>query len=428
MKKQRVVISGLGMVSPLGHNASDTWQALLDGTSGIGPISSFDASKFPTTFGAEVKGFQPSIPQFARKIYRKANGFTQFALAASLEAMEDAGIRPTDTNAERWGLVGGSGMVCAGFDFWDDFQREYAKDGNLQLRDLGQHGLESMSPTGYGKVNFTLGVSLLAELWGIKGPVQNIHTACASGGQAVGLAFQAIARGDVDYALAGGFDSMLNPIGLSQFCLLGALSKNNGEASTASRPFDLSRDGFVLGEGAAFLVLETWESAKARKAKIYAEIVGDGNTLSCYRITDSPPDGSGASDAIEQALMMAGIDGSEVDYINAHGTSTKMNDLSETNAIKKVLGDAAYEVPVSSTKSQTGHLIAAAGAIEAAFCALAIANSRVPMTSHLKTRDPDCDLNYCADGPLEKEVRYALSHCFGFGGTNHVLALKHGDL
>lgn len=238
---------------------------------------------------------------------------------------------------------------------------------------------------------------------------------------------QAIRRGEADTVLAGGFDSMITPLGLSSFCLLGALSTYNDTPSTASRPFDLSRNGFVLGEGAAFLVLEEWDKAKARGAKIYAELGGEGNSLSSYRITDSHPSGDGAIQAIQRALHDAGVTASDVDYINAHGTSTKMNDLSETNAIKAVFQEKYKSVPASSTKSQTGHLIAAAGALEAVLSVLSIHHSVMPQTANLTSPDPDCDLDYVVDGPREKSLGVVLSNSFGFGGSNSCLLFKHPE-
>jgi 3-oxoacyl-(acyl-carrier-protein) synthase len=267
----------------------------------------------------------------------------------------------------------------------------------------------------------------LIQQFGIEGYATSVHTACASGGQALGLAMQVIRRGEADFMLAGGFDSMINPLGLSSFCLLGALSSYNDTPTTASRPFDATRNGFVLGEGAAFLILESWEKAKARGAKIYAELAGEGNSLSSYRITDSHPNGDGAIQAIERALNDAGVKASDVDYINAHGISTKMNDLSETNAIKAVFKERARILPASSTKSQTGHLIAAAGALEAVLSVMSIHEAQIPKTANLTNLDPECDLDYVVDGPREKSLGVVLSNSFGFGGSNSCLLFKHPE-
>ncbi len=280
----------------------------------------------------------------------------------------------------------------------------------------------------FGQTTANSALAALAQQFGIRGYVSSVHTACASGGQALGLAMQVIRRGEADCMLAGGYDSMINPLGLSSFCLLGALSTYNDTPTTASRPFDGARNGFVLGEGAAFLILEEWEKARSRGAKIYAELAGEGNSLSSYRITDSHPNGDGAIQAIERALADGGLKASDVDYINAHGTSTKMNDLSETNAIKAVFTERALSIPVSSTKSQTGHLIAAAGALEAAISALAIQYGQIPMTANLRQPDPECDLDYVTEGPREKALGVVLSNSFGFGGSNSCLLFKHPEL
>ena len=279
----------------------------------------------------------------------------------------------------------------------------------------------------FGQTTSNSGLSLLIQEFGIEGYATSVHTACASSGQALGLAMQVIRRGEADYVLAGGFDSMITPLGLSSFCLLGALSTYNDTPKTASRPFDATRNGFVLGEGAAFLVLEDWDKACARGATIYAELAGEGNSLSSYRITDSHPNGDGAMQAIQRALDDANLTANQVDYINAHGTSTKMNDLSETNAIKSVLKTRYKEVPTSSTKSQTGHLIAAAGALEAVLSTLAIKHGIIPKTANLTTSDPECDLDYVVDGPRKKSLGVVLSNSFGFGGSNSCLLFKHPE-
>lgn len=421
---KRVAITGLGVVSPLGLDAHSSWQNLLAGISGIKTIQQFDASAFPTRIAAEITSFQLPASLISKKT-RFSTRFTQYALEAAQQALTDAGIMPTAQSAPRWGIVTGSGMMTAEFEYLQRFQQTCAQTGEVDWTRLQQEAQAFYRLTDFGKMTSNTGLSLLAEQFGIRGYVNSVHTACASGGQALGLAMQVIRRGDADYVLAGGYDSMINPLGLSSFCLLGALSTYNETPASASRPFDATRNGFVLGEGAAFLMLETWEKAKARGAHIYAELAGEGNTLSSYRITDSPPNGDGARQAIERALQDAGVRASDVDYINAHGTSTKMNDLSETNAIKAVFGERAYQIPISATKSQTGHLIAAAGALEAVFSVLAIDKAQVPMTANLTTPDPDCDLDYLVDGPQEKSVGIVLSNSFGFGGSNSCLLFKH---
>lgn len=427
MKKRRVAITGLGAVSPLGHDVQSTWTNLMSGESGIAPIKQFDASAFPTYIAAEVKNFTPRLAN-TNKQTRFAMSFTHFALDAAQQAFDDAGIVPTQSTSSRWGVVAGSGMMTAEFDYLQRFQRACAPEGTTDWGRLDEVAQDFYQLVDFGRTTSNSGLSLLIQEFGITGYASSVHTACASGGQALGLAMQVIRRGEADYMLAGGFDSMINPLGLSSFCLLGALSTYNETPKTASRPFDGTRNGFVLGEGAAFLILEEWEAAKARGARIYAELAGEGNSLSSYRITDSHPNGDGAIQAIERALKDAGVQARDVDYINAHGTSTKMNDLSETNAIKAVFGSQINHLPVSSTKGQTGHLIAAAGALEAILSVKSIEFSRIPKTANLTTADPDCDLDYVVDGPREKSIGVVLSNSFGFGGSNSCLLFKHPEL
>jgi 3-oxoacyl-[acyl-carrier-protein] synthase-1/3-oxoacyl-[acyl-carrier-protein] synthase II len=426
MKKRRVAITGVGVVCPLGNDVQSTWQNLLARKSGISTIKQFDASAFPAHIAAEVKQFTLR-ETLANKQSRYVVPFTGFALEAAAQAFDDAGIAPNAQSAPRWGVVTGSGMMTAEFDYLQRFQQACAVDGEVDWARLQANSRDFFQLNDFGKTVSNSGLSLLIQQFGIEGYASSVHTACASGGQALGLAMQVIRRGDADYMLAGGFDSMINPLGLSSFCLLGALSTYNETPETASRPFDGTRNGFVLGEGAAFLILEEWTKAKARGAHIYAELAGEGNTLSSYRITDSHPNGDGAIQAIERALRDAGVEASEVDYINAHGTSTKMNDLSETNAIKAVFEGQSKTLPVSSTKGQTGHLIAAAGALEAVLSVMAIHQAHIPMTANLTTADPECDLDYVVEGPREKSLGVVLSNSFGFGGSNSCLLFKHPE-
>lgn len=426
MNQRRIVVTGIGAVSPLGNDVGSTWQALLDGQSGVGEIRQFDASHFPTKIAAEVKNFKPTRAISAKK-RRFTVPFTDYALDAAHQALDDSGIMPAASQAERWGVVVGSGMMTAEFDYLRRFQQSCATDGTPAWSQLEQTKNTFFQLKDFGKTLPNTGLALLAETFGIRGYANSVHTACASGGQALGLALQVLRRGDADYVLAGGFDSMINPLGLSSFCLLGALSTYNDTPATASRPFDYTRGGFVLGEGAAFLVLEEYAKAKQRGARIYAELAGEGNSLSSYRITDSHPSGDGAIQAITGALKEAGCSACEIDYINAHGTSTKMNDLSETNAVKAVFGQKAYEIPMSSTKSSTGHLIAAAGALEAVITVKAIETGTIPMTRNLTSPDPECDLDYVADKVREKPIGVAMSNSFGFGGSNSSLLFKHPE-
>ncbi len=425
MKQRRVAITGMGVVSPLGLDVDSTWAALMARESGIDTIKQFDASGFPTTIAAEVKNFSLR-PELRKKHSRYSTSFTRFALEAACQAFEDAGIRPTESSASQWGIVTGSGMMTAEFDYLQRFQQTCAADGQPNWNQLKEEECNFTRLQDFAKTQSNSGLSLLIEQFGIRGYANSVHTACASGGQALGLALQVIRRGDADFMLAGGFDSMINPLGLSSFCLLGALSDYNDPS--ASRPFDKTRNGFVLGEGAAFLILEEWEKAQARGARIYAELAGEGNSLSSYRITDSHPGGDGAIQAIEGALKDGGLKPADIDYINAHGTSTKMNDLSETNAIKHVFAEQKEALPVSSSKSQTGHLIAAAGALEAVISIKTIQEGLIPMTANLNSPDPDCDLDYVTEGPREKSVGAVLSNSFGFGGSNSCLLFKHPEL
>lgn len=425
---RKVVITGIGMVTPLGHDAESTWKALLNKESGVRQIQSFDASGFPTRIAAEVKDFDVRECFQDKKILKSSVRFTDFGIKASFEALQDAGIGPTVDTAHQWGIILGSGMMTADFEYLNRFQDFFAKTGELDLEALGQLNPDFFHLPDFSKNQSNTALGILQKIHPVQGYSTTVHTACASGGQALGLAMQAIRRGDLDYALTGGLESMIDPIGLSSFCLLGALSSYNDTPESASRPFDLTRNGFVLGEGAAFLVLESEESARKRNAKIYAELAGEGNSLTSFRITDSPESGDGAIQAIQQALKDAGVTPDQVDYINAHGTSTKMNDLSETNAIKHVFKERAAQIPVSSTKSQTGHLIAAAGALEGAFCALAIHHGWIPMTANLKTPDPECGLDYVAEGPRQKKLEAVLSNSFGFGGSNSCLLFRKVSL
>ncbi|HXU54859.1 MAG TPA: beta-ketoacyl-[acyl-carrier-protein] synthase family protein [Casimicrobiaceae bacterium] len=424
-RRRRVAITGLGLVTPVGNDVATTWSALLEGRSGVAPISIFDASGFSTRIAAEVKDFDPAALGADRKLLKFANRSHRFALGAAEQAMRDAGIAPTAATATRWGCSVGTGMMGVAYEDLSAVQRHSAADGELHADQLVDDPTAS-DPIVFCRSQSTAGLALLTRRFGIHGYATSVHTACASGGQAIGTALKLIRRGSVDYALAGGFDSMISPVGLAGFCLLSAVSADNDAPQRASRPFDATRNGFVLGEGAGFVVLEEWEAARRRGAHIYAELAGDGNSLSSYRITDSPPDGDGPIQSMRAALADAGAAPDDVDYINAHGTSTYMNDKSESAAIHTVFGDKTADVAVSSTKSSMGHLIAAAGAVEVVVCALAIRHGRLPVNANLRERDPDCDLNLVV-APTQRRVRMTLSNSFGFGGSNSCVALRHPD-
>ena len=425
-QRRRVAITGVGMVTPLGNEAPSTWAGLRAGRSGVAGITHFDASGFTTRIGAEVKNFDPAKIAGVRKLLKFALPSHRFALAAAEEAFADAGIRPGGDTRLRWGLCVGAGMFNTAFDQFKNVHQFCAGDGEFNPDGL-LNGDFPVDPMAFCRSQTNTGLGLLAQHFGIRGYATAVHTACASGGQAIGAALKAMRRGQCDFILAGGYDSMLNPIGISGFCLLGALSTDNDTPARASRPFDATRNGFVLGEGAGFLVLEDWDSARARGAKIYAELAGDGNSLSCYRITDSPPDGDGPIQAMQQAIADAGITPDQVDYVNAHGTSTQMNDKSECTALRAVMGPRIGEVAVSSTKSCMGHLIAAAGAVEAVVCVLAIRDGMAPVNANLVQPDPDCAVNIVTNESRPLRIRAALSNSLGFGGSNSCLVFRNPE-
>jgi len=425
--RRRVAITGLGLVTPAGNDVARTWEALLAGRSGVAPVTLFDASGFSTRIAAEVKDFDPRAVIDDRKLLKYANRSHGFALAAAEEAMRDAGIRPTAEDAARWGLSVGTGMMGVDYATLAELHAHAAAEGEIDPARLLTDAT-ARDPMVFCRSQSTAGVSLLARRFGIRGYATSVHTACASGGQAVGTALKLIRRGIVDRALAGGFDSMVSPVGLAGFCLLGAVSPDNDTPERASRPFDATRNGFVLGEGSGFLVLEEWEAARRRGARIYAELAGDGNSLSSYRITDSHPSGDGPIQAMRQALADAGAAPADVDYLNAHGTSTPMNDRSESAAAKVVFGEQVGKVAVSSTKSVMGHLIAAAGAVEAAVCALTIHHGRIPVNANLRELDTECEhLDVVRERARERRVRLAMSNSLGFGGSNSCIVLRNPE-
>jgi beta-ketoacyl-acyl-carrier-protein synthase II len=424
---RRVAITGLGMVTPVGNDVRTSWENLRSGRSGLGRITEFDPSGFPVQIGAEVKGFDLNKAPGDRKLLKFALRSHRFAFAAAEQAFNDAGIRPNASNAHRWGCSVGAGMMGLPFEGLKTVHSTCAADGEFHPKQL-LNGDHVADPVSFCRSQTNAGLGLITRNFGIQGYATSVHTACASGGQALGTALKVIRRGLADYVLAGGYDSMLNPTGLAAFCLLGALSADNDNPQNASRPFDATRNGFVLGEGAGFLVLEEWEAARNRRAHIYAELAGDGNSLSSYRITDSHPSGDGPIQSIQQALSDAGLQPEEVDYVNAHGTSTLMNDRSECAALRAVMGSHTDKVAVSSTKSCMGHLIAAAGAVEAAICALSIRDGVAPVNANYKKPDPDCNVSIVAGQSRSMPIRAAISNSLGFGGSNSTLAFRHPDL
>ncbi|HBO69764.1 MAG TPA: beta-ketoacyl-[acyl-carrier-protein] synthase II [Deltaproteobacteria bacterium] len=404
---RRVVVTGLGMVTPLGVGTGPTWEAILAGKSGVGPITRFDASQFPTTIAAEIKGFVPE--DFVdRKEIKRMDRFIHLAMASAHLAMEDAGLSIDGELAPRAGVFMGSGL--GGLSTLERYHQAYLEEG-----------VRKISPFFIPMLISNLAPGHIAIRYGAKGPNITTTTACAASSHAVGEALMTIRRGVCDVVIAGGSEATITPMGLGGFCAMKALSSRNGEPEKASRPFDKDRDGFVMGEGAAILILEELEFARKRGAKIYAELSGYGASGDAHHVTAPPPGGEGAVRCMRAALEDARVRAEEVEYINAHGTSTPYNDQFETMAIKTVFGERARNLMVSSTKSMTGHLLGAAGAIEGAFCVLALRDGVIPPTINYTTPDPECDLDYVPNAARRKEIRYALSNSFGFGGTNSCL-------
>jgi len=407
---RRVVVTGVGLVSPLGIGREETWQGILAGKSGAAPITHFDTTGFPVTFAAEVKGFDPLL-YVEKKEVKKMGLFIQFALAAAQFAVEHAGLKITPDIAERTGVYIGSGI--GGFDV---IEREHTA--------LMQGGPRKISPFFIPAAIANLASGFVSIRWGAKGPNSATCTACSSSTHALGDSFRLIQRGDADVMICGGAEGAITPMGVGGFASMRALSTRNGEPEKASRPFDRDRDGFVVGEGAGILILEELGFALRRGVPIFAEVVGYGMTGDAFHITQPSEDADGAVRAMRLTLADANVAPEQVDYINAHGTSTPYNDRLETLAVKKVFGDHAYKVAVSSTKSMTGHLLGGAGGLEAGFSVLAIRDQVLPPTINYENPDPDCDLDYVPNQARKAAVEYVLSNSFGFGGTNAALLLK----
>lgn len=423
---RRVVVTGMGMVTPVGADMESTWSALLAGRSGVGPISLFDARTFPTRIAAEVHDFRLDdyLPDASRWAEHSRN--SKFALAAAKMAMKDSGLEDEGSrlNRRRFGVYLGSGEGQQDFPRFVRLVKETSHEGHVDTAEFTRLGIHELHPIREAEQEPGTPSGHLASVFGAQGPNANCLTACAASSQAIGEAFELIRRGSADVILSGGTHSMIHPFGVTGFILLTALSTRNDEPQRASRPFDRDRDGFILGEGAGMLVLEELEHAKARGARIYGEIVGYGSTADAFRITDSHDEGRGAIACIKEALACAELAPSDIDYINAHGTSTAVNDSIETLAIKRAFGEEAYRVPISSTKSMMGHLIAAAGSVEAIVCLLTIRDGVMPPTINLDNPDPECDLDYIPHQPREKAVDVTLTNSFGFGGQNITLILR----
>ncbi|MBJ6727626.1 beta-ketoacyl-ACP synthase II [Geomesophilobacter sediminis] len=407
---RRVVVTGVGVVSPLGTGNSKNWEAITSGTSGIAPITRFDASDLPVKIAGEVKDFDAEA-FIDKKEIKKMDLFIQYSLAAAQFAMDDSGLQITDENAERVGVLVGAGL--GGLPAIEKYHSA-----------LLEGGYKKISPFFIPMLIINLAPGHISIRFGAKGPNVSSVSACATGTHSIGDAYHMIARGDADAMIAGGCESTVTPLGIGGFAVMKALSTNNDDPTRASRPFDKDRDGFVLAEGAGIVILEEYEAAKKRGAKIYGEVVGYGLSGDAYHLTAPAPGGEGAARCMKMALRNAGINPEQVTYINAHGTSTPFNDLYETMAIKAVFGDHAKKVMVSSTKSMTGHLLGAAGGIEAVFSLMAMKNGVVPPTINYTTPDPECDLDYVPNTARQATIEYAMSNSLGFGGTNASLLFK----
>jgi 3-oxoacyl-[acyl-carrier-protein] synthase II len=413
MDKRRVVVTGLGLITPLGLGVEPSWQHLINGASGIKRITRFDASAFPTQIAGEVDNFNPEDYVEIKEV-KKMDRFIHFAVAAATFALNDSGLKITDSNSDRVGVLVGSGM------------------GGLHTIEyyhsvLLEKGPRRITPFFIPMLTINLAAGQISIKFSAKGPNSAISTACATGSHSIGDAFRIIQRGEADAMIAGGTEAVISPLGIGGFNAMKALSTRNDEPEKASRPFDVDRDGFVVGEGAGIIILESLQHAMDRGAKIYAEIVGYGMTADAYHITSPSPGGEGAARCMTIALKDGGIGHTEVDYINAHGTSTKSGDELETLALKTVFGDHAYKVAISSTKSMIGHLLGAAGGVEAIISILSIVNNIALPTINLDNPDPECDLDYIPHKARKMKINYALSNSFGFGGTNACLLFKKFD-
>ena len=407
---RRVVVTGVGLVSSLGVGTEANWEALCAGQSGIGPITRFDASEFSARIAGEVKGFDP-LQFIPKKDVKKMDVFIQYAIAASEFAVRDAALDVTADIAPRVGV-----FIASGIGGFTTIEREH--------RSLLKNGPRRISPFFIPASIINLAAGQVSIRFGAKGPNSATCTACSASAHAVGDAFEMISRGDADVMIAGGSEAAITPLGVGGFAAMRALSTRNDEPTKASRPFDRDRDGFIIGEGSGVVVLEEYDRARARRASIYAELVGYGMSGDAFHVTAPSEDGDGATRAMRAALARADCRPDEVEYINAHGTSTPFNDKLETLAIKNVFGGHARHLAVSSTKSMTGHLLGAAGGLEAGITALAVRRQMLPPTINLETADPECDLDYISGGARAATVSHALSNSFGFGGTNAVLLFK----
>lgn len=410
MSKRRVVVTGMGSLSPLGNSAEETWKSMLAGVSGVDKITIFDTEGYITKIGAEVKGFDP-LAYFEKKEARKMDRYTQFAMVAAAEAVQNSGLDFSNEDRDRVGVIIGSGIGGM-----LSFEEEHSK--------LLNRGPKRVSPFFIPMMIGDIASGYVSIKYNLKGPNYGTVSACASAGHALGSSLRAIQYGDADIMLSGGAEAAISPMGVAGFNSLKAISTRNDEPQKASRPFDAQRSGFVMGEGAAVIVLEELEHALARGAKIYAEFTGMSFTADAHHITMPAPEGEGAVRAIRGAIKDAGLAPEDIDYINAHGTSTDANDRNETAAIKTVFGQRAYEMSISSTKSMTGHLLGASAGVEFMAAVYSVLENKIPPTINYEFPDADCDLNYVPNKMIEREVHFAISNSFGFGGHNVCLCVK----
>jgi 3-oxoacyl-[acyl-carrier-protein] synthase II len=410
MDKKRVVVTGIGLITPLGIGVEDSWNSIIAGRAGIRRITHFDSSNFPTQIAGEVEGFNPE-DYIEPKEIKKMDRFIHFAIATATMAINDSGLKITDSNAEKVGVIVGSGI--GGLHAIEHYHSVFLEKGPRRI-----------SPFFIPMLVINLASGQISIKFGAKGPNSAVATACATGSHSIGDAYKIIQRGDADAMIAGGTEAVITPLGIGGFNAMKALSTRNDEPGKASRPFDIDRDGFVMGEGSGIVILESLESAMDRGVRIYAEIVGYGMTADAYHITSPAPGGEGAARCMQMTLKDGSVDPSEVDYINAHGTSTKYGDEIETNAIKTVFREHSYKVAISSTKSMIGHLLGAAGGVEAIITVLSIYNDIITPTINLDKPDPECDLDYVPCKSRKMTINYALTNSFGFGGTNACLLFK----
>ncbi len=422
--RRRVVVTGIGMINPMGWDVATVWSGLKESRSGVAPTTLFDAAGFPTRISAEIKNWDitQAVDDGADHVHRGRH--TQFAIAAGTQAMRDSGVLDSISDPTRIGVYLGSGEGNQDFSTFSKMMVAALSTGTYDVKRFVAAGIDLLDPAKELEQEPNMPAAHLATRFNAQGPNFNCLTACAASSQAVGEATEIIRRGEADAMLAGGTHSMIHPFGVTGFNLLTALSESNDEPTKASRPFDAGRNGFVLGEGAAMVVLEELEAAKARGATIYGEVAGYGTTADAYRITDIPPDGHGGIAAMRMAIADAGLTPADIGYVNAHGTSTKVNDRVETQACRQVFGERAAQTPVSSTKSMMGHLIAAAGATEMIVCLMALRDGVLPPTINYETPDPECDLDYVPNHARQADLKHVLNNSFGFGGQNVTLCLS----